>query len=100
MYSKAPPKGLAAQSINPSTGNFVGGYVVSSASALTIETCPDKLKTWGGGSDSYFEYLLKYPVLVGLDDPLYIDTWRTAVDSSIKYLLRVCGLWICRYSWR
>ncbi|KAK0457211.1 glycoside hydrolase family 47 protein [Desarmillaria tabescens] len=63
--------GLAAQSINPSTGNFVGGYVA-----------------WGGGSDSYFEYLLKYPVLVGLDDPLYIDTWRTAVDSSIKYLLR------------
>ncbi|KAK0481197.1 glycoside hydrolase family 47 protein [Armillaria luteobubalina] len=67
----APSTGLAAQSINPSTGNFVGGYVA-----------------WGGGSDSYFEYLLKYPVLVSLDDPLYIDTWRTAVDSSIKYLLR------------
>ncbi|KAK0184926.1 glycoside hydrolase family 47 protein [Armillaria mellea] len=56
----SPLPGLAAQSINPSTGKFVGGYV----------------------------YLLKYPVLVGLDDPLYIDTWRTAVDSSIKYLLR------------
>ncbi|KAK0216656.1 glycoside hydrolase family 47 protein [Armillaria nabsnona] len=68
---EAPPTGLAARSINPSTGNFVGGYVA-----------------WGGGSDSYFEYLLKYPVLVGLDDPLYIDTWRMAVDSSIKYLLR------------
>lgn len=67
----SPLPGLAAQSINPSTGNFVGGYV-----------------SWGGGADSYFEYLLKYPVLVGLDDPLYIDTWSTAVDSSIKHLLK------------
>ncbi|SJL03895.1 related to Mannosyl-oligosaccharide alpha-1,2-mannosidase precursor [Armillaria ostoyae] len=67
----APLPGLAAQGIDPSSGEFVGGYV-----------------TWGGGSDSYFEYLLKYPRLANLNDTLYVDTWLTAVDSSIKYLLR------------
>ncbi|KAJ7915172.1 seven-hairpin glycosidase [Mycena leptocephala] len=35
--------GLAAQGINPTSGKVVGAYV-----------------TWGGGSDSYFEYLLKH----------------------------------------
>ncbi|KAG6919820.1 hypothetical protein DXG01_000324 [Tephrocybe rancida] len=65
-------KGLAAQGINPATGAFVGGYV-----------------SWGGGSDSYFEYLIKYARLSNTDDPLFADTWHTAVDSSIKTLLRV-----------
>ncbi|KAJ7126138.1 glycoside hydrolase family 47 protein [Mycena epipterygia] len=67
----APLPGLAAQGIDPATGNFVGGYV-----------------TWGGGSDSYLEYLIKYARLTNTDDPIYIDTWKTAVDSSIKTLLR------------
>ncbi|KAJ6538726.1 glycoside hydrolase family 47 protein [Mycena sp. CBHHK59/15] len=61
---------LAAQGIDPSSGQFVGGY------------------TWGGGSDSYFEYLLKYARLTNTDDTTFIDTWKTAVDSSIKTLLR------------
>ena len=47
-------------------------------------------QTWGGGSDSYFEYLLKYARLSGTSDPIFIDTWREAVDSSIKVLLKVC----------
>ncbi|KAJ7185551.1 glycoside hydrolase family 47 protein [Mycena filopes] len=67
----APLPGLAAQGIDPATGNFVGGYV-----------------TWGGGSDSYLEYLLKYARLTNTDDTTYIDTWKTAVDSSITTLLR------------
>ncbi|KAJ7596035.1 glycoside hydrolase family 47 protein [Mycena floridula] len=66
-----PLPGLAAQGIDPSTGQFVGGYV-----------------TWGGGSDSYFEYLIKYARLSNTDDPIFADTWHTAVDSSIKNLLR------------
>ncbi|KAK0442307.1 glycoside hydrolase family 47 protein [Desarmillaria tabescens] len=64
----APFPGLAAQIIDPSSGKFVGGYV-------------------GGGSDSYLEYLLKYAQLADPEDRLYIDTWATAVDSSIQYLL-------------
>ncbi|KAF8190449.1 glycoside hydrolase family 47 protein [Pholiota molesta] len=67
----APLPGLAAQGIDPSTGEFVGGYV-----------------TWGGGSDSYFEYLIKHARLSNTDDNLFADTWHTAVDSSIKTLLK------------
>ncbi|KAG6844318.1 hypothetical protein H0H87_007848 [Tephrocybe sp. NHM501043] len=67
----APLPGLAAQGIDPSTGAFVGGYV-----------------SWGGGSDSYFEYLIKYARLSNTDDPLFANTWLTAVDSSIKTLTR------------
>ncbi|KAF9467829.1 glycoside hydrolase family 47 protein [Collybia nuda] len=67
----APLPGLAAQGIDPTSGNFVGGYV-----------------SWGGGSDSYFEYLIKYARLSNTDEALFADTWLTAVDSSIKFLLR------------
>jgi len=66
-----PLPGLPAQGIDPSSGKPVGGYV-----------------TWGGGSDSFFEYLIKYARLNNTADPLFADTWRTAVDSSIKTLLK------------
>ncbi|KAF9568668.1 glycoside hydrolase family 47 protein [Agrocybe pediades] len=66
-----PLPGLAAQGIDPASGNFVGGFV-----------------TWGGGSDSYFEYLIKHARLSNTNDNLFADTWHTAVDSSIKTLLR------------
>ncbi|KAK7032614.1 hypothetical protein VNI00_012877 [Paramarasmius palmivorus] len=66
-----PLPGLAAQGIDPATDAFVGAYV-----------------TWGGGSDSYFEYLIKYARLTNTDDNLFADLWHTAVDSSIKFLLR------------
>ncbi|KAK7038564.1 alpha-1,2-mannosidase [Favolaschia claudopus] len=67
----APLPGLAAQVIDPATGNFVGGYV-----------------SWGSESDSYFEYLIKYARLSNTWDSIYIDTWKTAVDSSIRSLLK------------
>ncbi|KAF9485017.1 seven-hairpin glycosidase [Pholiota conissans] len=67
----APLPGLAAQGIDPTSGEFVGGYV-----------------TWGGGSDSYFEYLIKHARLSNTNDNIFADTWHTAVDSSIKNLLR------------
>ncbi|KAK1217329.1 hypothetical protein PQX77_020010 [Marasmius sp. AFHP31] len=67
----APLPGLAAQMIDPKTSRFTDDHI-----------------TWGGGSDSYFEYLLKYPRLTNTDDNLFTDTWATAVDSSIKHLLR------------
>lgn len=46
-------------------------------------------QTWGGGSDSYFEYLIKYARLSTTADNSFADTWLTAVDSSIEYLKRV-----------
>lgn len=44
--------------------------------------------TWGGGSDSYYEYLLKYWVY----DPSktdYLDTWKAAADTTIKVILNI-----------
>ncbi|KAI0044946.1 glycoside hydrolase family 47 protein, partial [Auriscalpium vulgare] len=67
----APLPGLAAQGIDPATSLPVGGYV-----------------TWGGGSDSYFEYLIKYARLSNTDDETFADTWLTAVDSSITTLIK------------
>ena len=66
-----PLPGLPAQGIDPSTGGSVGAYV-----------------TWGGGTDSYLEYLLKYPRLNLNADPAFVQTWQTAVDSSIKFLMK------------
>lgn len=43
-------------------------------------------QTWGGGSDSYFEYLIKYGRLTNTADATFVNTWKTAVDSSIRYL--------------
>ncbi|KAI1786736.1 glycoside hydrolase family 47 protein [Ganoderma leucocontextum] len=68
-----PLPGFPAQGVqvDPATSEPVGAYV-----------------TWGGGSDSYLEYLIKYPRLTNTDDDIFADNWATAVDSSIKTLLR------------
>ncbi|RXW15707.1 hypothetical protein EST38_g10151 [Candolleomyces aberdarensis] len=68
---EAPLPALAPVWIDPTTGSFSGGYI-----------------TWGGGGDSYFEYLIKHARLSNTDDNLYADTWLTAIDSSIQHLLR------------
>jgi len=45
-------------------------------------------KSWGGGSDSYFEYLIKYARLSNTDNNIFADAWAAAVDSSIQNLAR------------
>jgi mannosyl-oligosaccharide alpha-1,2-mannosidase len=82
--------GLPAQGIDPSTGASVGGYVVCNSELICIRRIlMPSLQTWGGGSDSYFEYLIKYAQLSNTPDVLFTDTWRQAVASSISTLLRV-----------
>ncbi|KAJ7152111.1 seven-hairpin glycosidase [Mycena filopes] len=66
-----PLPGLAPQVIDPVTTQFDGAYI-----------------SWGSGSDSYFEYLLKFARYSNNADNTYIDTWKTAVDSSIHSLLK------------
>ncbi|KAF9259730.1 glycoside hydrolase family 47 protein [Marasmius fiardii PR-910] len=66
-----PLPGLAARNVDPATNKFT-----------------NRIISWGGSSDSYFEYLIKYARLTNTDDNLFADTWATAVDSSIKFLLR------------
>ncbi|KAN0109003.1 glycoside hydrolase [Russula decolorans] len=70
---------LPGQGIDPNDGLPVGGYVEPRSVCL---------QTWGGGSDSYFEYLIKYARLSNTDDNTFADSWLTAVDSSIKTLMK------------
>ncbi|KIY74351.1 glycoside hydrolase family 47 protein [Cylindrobasidium torrendii FP15055 ss-10] len=81
----APLPGLAAQGISPTTGEFTNAFV-----------------SWGGASDSYFEYLVKYARLYNTEDPIWMDTWLTAVDSSIQNLLRTSTVgdhvYTCQYN--
>ncbi|KAG6377416.1 glycoside hydrolase family 47 protein [Boletus reticuloceps] len=63
--------GMPTELIDPSTGKPSGTYV-----------------SWGSGSDSYYEYLIKYPRLTNTNDNSYTDAWLLAVDSSIKVLLK------------
>ncbi|KAI0738967.1 seven-hairpin glycosidase [Daedaleopsis nitida] len=71
INNPAPIPAFPPQGIDPSTGAPVGAYV-----------------TWGGGSDSYLEYLIKYARLTNTNDNIFADAWATAVDSSIHTLLR------------
>jgi mannosyl-oligosaccharide alpha-1,2-mannosidase len=65
-----PFPGLLGSDVNLTTGLFVNGN-----------------GGWGGGTDSFYEYLIK----MFLYDPdrfgEYRDRWITAADSSIKYLV-------------
>lgn len=64
-----PFPGLNPQGIDPKTGKPIDDYV-----------------TWGGGSDSFFEYQIKYAQLVG-SQQVYLPAWVKAVTSSIQHLL-------------
>ncbi|KAH9165122.1 seven-hairpin glycosidase [Lactarius sanguifluus] len=75
VANSAPLPGLPAQAIDPSTGLPVGGYV-----------------SWGGGSDSYFEYLIKYARLSNTNDNTFADSWLTAVDTSIRTLIKTSAV--------
>ncbi|KAH6843024.1 glycoside hydrolase [Chaetomium sp. MPI-CAGE-AT-0009] len=41
---------------------------------------------WGGGTDSFYEYLIKMYLYDPVRFPEYRDRWIAAADSSIKYL--------------
>lgn len=56
------------------------------------QTILNDLATWGSGADSYLEYLLKYGMLIDNRDPLYYNTWKQAVQSSIKSLMQVSSV--------
>lgn len=42
--------------------------------------------TISGGTDSYYEYLLKTHMLMGGQEQLQLDMWTTAVNSMQKHL--------------
>ena len=81
--------GLPAQGIDPSSGEPVGAYIGCIFDSLTCGPTYRLSQTWGGGSDSYLEYLIKYARLSNTADNSFADAWLTAVDSSIKHLKKV-----------
>ncbi|KAK1759562.1 glycoside hydrolase family 47 protein [Echria macrotheca] len=65
-----PFPGLLGTDVNITTGKFVDGS-----------------GGWGGGDDSFYEYLIKMYLYDPVRFPTYRDRWTAAVDSSIKYLV-------------
>jgi len=64
-----PFPGLLGSSINITSGKFM-----------------DTSGGWVGGSDSFYEYLIKMYVYDAIKFGEYRDRWMVAADSSIKYL--------------
>lgn len=62
--------GLPGMGVEPKTGKPAGTDLI----------------TWGGGTDSYFEYLAKYAHLIGSADT-WAPAWVETVQSSIEHLL-------------
>lgn len=48
--------------------------------------------TWGGATDSFLEYLVKFSYLIGDSTHRYLAVYKHAVDSSIKHLLKRTGV--------
>jgi len=72
------------------TGDSVGSLVVRVMFLhVTLAKLLKLFQTWGGGTDSYLEYLLKYPRSENINDNTFVNAWLTAVDSSIQTLARV-----------
>lgn len=67
--SGEPWPGLLGTNVNVSDGNFV-----------------DSAGGWNGGTDSYYEYLIKMYLYDTKRFASYKDSWVEAADSSIKYL--------------
>ncbi|KAJ7848466.1 glycoside hydrolase family 47 protein [Mycena olivaceomarginata] len=65
----SPLPGLAGQTVDPTTNQFTDAYV-----------------TWGAGSDSYFEYLLKYARYTNNANNIFIDTWKNSTVGGHMYL--------------
>ncbi|OJD18234.1 hypothetical protein AJ78_01734 [Emergomyces pasteurianus Ep9510] len=64
-----PFPGLIGSNINITTGHFVNANV-----------------SWGGGADSFYEYLIKMFVYDNSRFELYRDRWILAIESSIEHL--------------
>lgn len=64
-----PFPGLLGSDVDIQTGNFI-----------------DSSGSWGGGTDSFYEYLIKMYLYDTGRFSIYRDRWIAAIDSSIRYL--------------
>ncbi|KAI0839655.1 glycoside hydrolase family 47 protein [Hypoxylon sp. FL0890] len=70
---------------NPDVGEPYPGLLGTDVN-ITDGTFTDSSGGWNGGTDSFYEYLIKMYVYDQDRFGTYKDRWVTAVDSSIKYL--------------
>ncbi|KJX95575.1 mannosyl-oligosaccharide alpha-1,2-mannosidase like protein [Zymoseptoria brevis] len=68
----------------PSSEPFPG--LVGTDMSIENGTFLDARGGWNGGTDSFYEYLIKMYIYDTSRFAEYKDRWTTAVDSSIKYL--------------
>ena len=61
------------------------------STCLRANLCIDQSpQSWGGGTDSYFEYLIKYARMTNNGEMLWVERWKTAIESSLTSLAVVC----------
>lgn len=71
--------------LNPEVGEPFPGLLGSDVS-IANGSFLDSQGGWTGGTDSYYEYLIKLYLYDPKRFSAYKDSWVKAVDSSIKYL--------------
>jgi len=71
-------------------------WYVDLVQSIDCSSPKEKFQSWGGGSDSYFEYLIKYARLSNTNDYSYADSWLTAVNSSINTLAKVTVSYVAK----
>lgn len=70
---------------NPEVGEPFPGLIGTDVN-ITDGHFTDSSGGWNGGTDSFYEYLIKMYVYDQDRFAIYKDRWIAAVDSSIKYL--------------
>ncbi|PSR81057.1 putative 1,2-alpha-mannosidase [Coniella lustricola] len=71
--------------LNPRLGEPYPGLLGTDVS-IANGSFVDSKGGWTGGTDSYYEYLIKMYIYDPERFATYKDRWESAVDSSIKYL--------------
>ncbi|KUI69391.1 putative mannosyl-oligosaccharide alpha-1,2-mannosidase 1B [Cytospora mali] len=86
-YSNLAKKGESylINPLNPEVGEPYPGLLGNDVS-ISNGSFVDSMGGWTGGTDSYYEYLIKMYLYDPTRFAAYKDSWVNAVDSSIKYL--------------
>ncbi|KAF4973188.1 hypothetical protein FSARC_440 [Fusarium sarcochroum] len=84
-YAALAQKGQA-HLLNPKPEGFRLPGLVGSYVRLTDGEFEDYQAGWGGGSDSYYEYLIKMFAYDPVEFAEYGKSWISAVESSMQYL--------------
>ncbi|KXJ97347.1 putative 1,2-alpha-mannosidase [Microdochium bolleyi] len=71
--------------LNPEVGEPWPGLIGTNV-YISNGTFADSRGGWNGGTDSFYEYLVKMYLYDSSKYAFYLDRWIAAADSSIKYL--------------